>query len=387
MNRAASTAFAPELAYLLALVRTALGRPETAAAPADLHWPRFLALVERHRVGALLHQRAAATLAAHCPPAVAAQLQAAAAGTLRRALAQTAEVGRLHDALAAAGVPVATVKGLALAHQLHGGPGLRFAGDLDLVVAPEDVARADTVLQAAGLRRTRPDFPLTPRQHREYLRVKPEFEYVRAHPPQRVELLWQLEGLHRAPAWAPLALGGRPLRTLALPDHACYLLQHGARHAWFRLFWLVDIALLLERPGLDWAALLAEARAAGTDRAVWQGVALAVELLGAPRPAALAGPSPEPAVLAALVAEARRQLTRTPPPHEAFGEWARQLHYRTRLVRSGRAKLAVLAPHLFTPSNWAVWRLPDRWFFLYYPATPFLWLWRYLRRRRPDGTA
>lgn len=377
MNRSATPPLSPELRLLLHLTRSALGNdPGPTPDLAAVRWPQFAAAIDRHRLGPLLHRHAAAHVAALCPPSVTAHCQHAATVALRRALAQTAELVRLTDALAAADVSTFTVKGVALAQQLHGHVAARTASDVDLVVSPDDVARADAVLQTLRLRRTRPDFPLTPRQLRAYLSVKPEFEYIGDAAGFRVELLWRLEGLASAPRVTPVALGGREFRTLTLEDHALYLLQHGARHAWFRLFWLVDIARLLARSDLDWSQLHARTRATRTERGFFQGIALAVELLGAPRPATLRARAD-----ARLCAEARRQLERTPPRDEPLAEWTRQLLYRVRLAEGAEAKRAVLAPHVFTPQNWAVWRLPDRWFWLYYPATPLLWLWRFIRRK------
>jgi len=371
--------FPAELQLLLALVRTAF-RPNNPPPPAPptMAWPALLALVERHRLAPFLHLRAASALAATCPPEIVAPIRASAAQTVRRSLAQTAELFRLLDVLETAQVPALVVKGVALAQQLHGGLGARFASDLDLVVAPENAMRADAALRAAGLRRSWPDFALTPRQTRAYLALKSDFEYCRddATHALRIELLWRLECLLTPPRTAAIVLGGREVRTLSLEDHALYLLQHGARHAWHRLFWLVDIALLLERRELDWSALLARARASGSERALLQGTTLACHLLGSPPPAALAGIQTQPS----LLAEARRQITRRPRLNESAREWSRQLHYRLGLAATLPQKWRVLAPHLFTPINWQVWRLPDRWFWLYYPATPFLWVWRYLRR-------
>lgn len=375
----ASPTFSPELRLLLALTRQALGGAGETCDTTTVDWPRFVATVERHRLAPFLHARAGAKLATICPPAAAARLAGSAGQSIRRSLALTAEFSRLSAALADAGVPVFTIKGIAVAHQLHGQASARFAGDLDLVIAPEDAARADRVLRDAGLQRTWPEFPLTPRQHAAFIRAKPDFEYELPRPgePLRVELLWRLEGVGAEPAFAAVTLAGRTARTLALEEHALLLFQHGARHAWFRLFWLVDIAELLRRDELDWTMVLARARRARSERALRQGVALAAELLGAPVPAALAAERPDPA----LLAEAKRQIVREPNPNQPFLEWARQLAYRVRLARGVGEKWRVLSPHLFTPLNWRVWRLPDRWFWLYYPATPFLWLWRLLRRR------
>jgi hypothetical protein len=378
MTAPATPSLSPELRLLLHLARLALGNdPSAIPDRAGVRWPQFAAAIDRHRLGPLLHRSAGGALAELCPPSVSARCEREANATLRRALAQTAEIGRLTDALAAAGVPTCTVKGVALARQLHGHIAARSASDIDLVVAPEDVARADATLQTLGLRRTRPDFALTPRQLRHYLRVKPEFEYVHRDAGLRIELLWRLEGLPDLPRLVPVTLGARAFHTLSLEDHALYLLQHGARHAWFRLFWLVDIARLLARDDLDWAQLHARARASRNERGFLQGIDLAVELLGAPRPAAVSANAN-----ARLCAEARRQLARTPQRDESLREWTRQLRYRLRLAEGWAAKRAVLAPHVFTPQNWSVWRLPDRWFWLYYPAAPALWLWRFLRRER-----
>lgn len=370
--------FPRELQLVLHLARRALGRDhDSHPDPAAIDWPRFAATVERHRLAPFLHARAGAALAATCPPEIGTQMRAAAAESLRRSLAQTAELFRLLDALESATVPAFPVKGVALSQLLHGAIGARFASDLDLVVHPEHMERADAVLQAAGLRRTRPDFPLTAKQTRAYRRLKPEFEYVHERSGLRIELLWRLEGLRNPDRAVALELAGRATRTLTLEDYAVYLSEHGARHAWFRLFWLVDLALLFDRRDVDWTSVLARARAGGSERALHQGAALAAELLGSAVPSVLAS---APASTA-LLAEARRQIVRSPRPNEPFNEWARQLRYRLRLARDPAAKWRVLAPHLLTPSNWQVWRLPDRWFWLYYPATPFLWLWRYLRRR------
>lgn len=380
--------FSPELRLLLALLRAALGTGKAAvpAAPDPIHWPRFLALVERHRVGAFLHQRATSAVATACPPGVQARLKEISQATVHRALAQAAEQIRLTQTLAAAGVDVIALKGLVLAQELYGGLGRRHVGDIDLFVRRRDAQCADAVLRKSGLRRTRPDFVLTPRQTKEFLRRKPEFEYVREAPAVRIELLWRLEGLpeiETAAAWnrtIPAQLGGHPVRTLEPGLDALYLLQHGARHGWFRLFWLLDAALLFQARSFDWSAVMKEARAFGLERSLLQAAALVSEFLSVMPPAVLAPRPAERPAVAALVREARRQINREVPSHENLGEWSRQLAYRVRLQRHGTRKLAVLAPHVFTPESWRMWPLPDRCFFLYSVATPVLWLWRRLQR-------
>ncbi|MEY2882130.1 MAG: hypothetical protein RLZZ15_4510 [Verrucomicrobiota bacterium] len=371
--------FSPELAWLLALLRTALdGR--AAPPPPALDWKKFAALVDRHRVGAWLHGALPAALAAHCPPEVAARFAEIATRNTHRALTLAAEQIRLARQLEAAGIEVIAVKGLVLAQGLYGRLGARHAGDLDLAVRVGEATRARDVFVAAGLRLAWPDFPLTPRQTQQFLRLKRDFEFTRESTDLRVELLWRFEGLPAAlPVWettVTITSAGHTFRTLAPELDALYNLQHGARHGWFRLFWLVDAALLLRDPRLDPAALVARARALGVERSLLAAAALAEELFDHVRPAALRPRPAEARLVAALTAEARRQLSRDLAGKSGVREWARESLYRVRLQKGLRAKYAMLSPHLFSPLSWRTLPLPDRWFFLYYPLTPFLWLWR-----------
>jgi hypothetical protein len=386
--------FPPELLALLAHLRAALGNEAGTGSLAlgkaagrvegAPNWPAWLALVERHRVGAFLAQRTPPALRAAWPDPVRLRLEEISVATTRRALAAAADQRCLVRLLDSQGIPVLAVKGSALAEQLYGGLGRRHVGDIDLLVRRGDVVRADGAIQVAGWRRTRPDFRLTPLQTRRYLQIKPEFEYLRGQPSQRLELLWRLEGLPDSPAiWSNAVtgtLGGDPLRTLDPSTNTLYLSQHRARHAWYRLFWLVDIALLLEDPGLDWEATASVARDTGVERPLLQAGALAHDLLGAALPPALIPRPSERAAVASLVREAARQIARKPSRDEYSADWFRQTRHRTRLARGPRAKFSVLAPHLLSPEGWRMWPLPDRWFFLYYIATPFLWLLRKLRR-------
>jgi hypothetical protein len=378
-------AFFPELSLLLDLLQVAVGTPvRLSEPPPAIDWPAFLKLVDRHRVAPILHHRAAKSIAGTCPIAVAQRIQAGAAANSRRALICAAEQLALVRILAANHIDVLAVKGLVLAHQLNGNFHARHVGDIDLLIRPTDALRADRLLQGAGWRRTNPAFSLTPLQARKFLRLKPEFEYVHAQLPVRAELRWEIEGLGDFETMFGRAisfqLGGESMRTLPADLNGVYLFQHGARHGWFRLFWLTDIALMMRSPSFNAPALLETARLLGAERALWQGTRLAEQLLGVNSPPALRPPPNELGRIAQLEVNARWIIVAPPRELDQFSGWLRQLIYRIRLQKSLRAKLAMLRPHVFSPATWSMWPLPDRWFFLYYFATPFLWLWRRARR-------
>ena len=376
-------AWPPELSALVQLLRVALG---TASAE-DFRWPdgvdsaAFGESLTRHRVGAFLQHRLAGDVRAALPDPVREQLTATARRTARLALVRSAELVRIARLFASAGIPFLSVKGPLLARSLYGDVGARHAGDLDLLIAPEQLAPADAVLRAAGCRRSQPDFELTPRQWREYQRLRHEFEYFNDTTGVRIEVEWRLEGLGRQAfdEWLKLGaretLGGIELARLPAETEALYLFVHGAGHEWFRLFWLVDVARLLARGGVDWPQVMRTARACGVESSVWQGARL-VETLFEP----VRVPAAHAARVNWLVHSALRRMNRAEADQPGLRELLRQTRYQLRLRRAWSAKAAVLLPRLMSPANWKMLRLPDRLFALYYPAAPLLWLRRRMRR-------
>jgi hypothetical protein len=69
-----------------------------------------------------------------------------------RALAAGAEALSVHviQALEAAGIRALPLKGPFLARRAHGDPGMRIAGDIDLLVAADNLERAETLLRREG---------------------------------------------------------------------------------------------------------------------------------------------------------------------------------------------------------------------------------------------
>ncbi len=171
----------------------------------------------------------------------------------------------------------------------------------------------------------------------------------------------------------PTSLGQEKLLRLPREMEFLYLFTHGAGHGWFRLFWLVDVALLLQRADVDWPRLLALARKHEVESAVWQGGRLAEVLLGVPLPEALRVPARREARVRWLASKALRALLRSDADRAGVAELFRQTHYQWHLSSGWVAKAGVVRPRLLSPTNWKTLPLPDRWFALYYAAGPLLW--------------
>jgi len=379
------TDWPPELRLLVAHLRLALG----TGAPADLEparqpvdWAAWLRWVERHRVGSFLHHRLPPAVRASLPEPAAAGLRTQALLNAQRALARTGELLRLAAQCERAGLRVIAFKGPVLARQLYGEAGLRAAGDLDLLVSPADAATASAGLRAAGYQRTYPDFELTALQWKKFLQLQHELNHHHAGRGITVELQWRLEGLpaltfeQQWRARGMLEVAGQSLATLPGDVNALYLFAHGARHAWASLFWLLDIALLLPASGPDlWAA----ARRLRVTLPLRQGVALAEQLLGVAPPEDLRELLARVDADDPLLAEARCRISQPDTRQRGVGHVFRDTRYAFRLQETWRGKLDLIQPRLLSPQNWKLWSLPDRWFWLYYPASPVLWVWRRIR--------
>jgi hypothetical protein len=141
-----------ERAAAVAAVRDALRHVRSAAdqtwsPPGSVSPSAFVAAARQHHV--------VPYLASHVdrldlPGQARAELTATAGRQRAGATLLAADLSIALDALDAAGVRALAVKGIALAAQAYGDFGIRGAGDLDLLVAPEDLAGAHAALDSAG---------------------------------------------------------------------------------------------------------------------------------------------------------------------------------------------------------------------------------------------
>lgn len=223
------------------------------------------------------------------PPAWQARAQRRLYATLIRNSTLADVLLEVLGALRAAGVAAMPVKGLVLAETLYGGLGLRSLGDLDVLVRPADLPAARAVLHAHGF---------TQEHDPGYDNLNHPFHDPPYYRPASggsvcLELHWGLWatrffGLGAEALWqraATAQIHGAMLTILSPEDTLLHLAIHRSRSA-LRLRFVCDIAALLHLHGatLDWAYVLAQARAAGARTALFVALSLAHDLLGAPLP-------------------------------------------------------------------------------------------------------
>lgn len=267
----------PDLARELLSLCTAPSRPveaslASAGANAALDWEALIRLAAEQGVAPLLAVR---TRQLRLPVPVRERLESIYSLNSLRNLRLAAEESRIAAALTAEGLRHWPLKGPGLSERLYGDIGVRQVSDLDLLVEPANLARADALLAELGYgRQTSGKIESLARaQELLYIRnANPSF-YLDLH--QRL-----LPYVRRDPLAARVFASGMTRENLLL-----YLCANQITHRFARLRYLCDVAAFLEREGsgVEWNAFLAAAR-----RMPWgPGVGLALDWAVAFAPASV----------------------------------------------------------------------------------------------------
>lgn len=286
------------LARLIA-PRLAGAGPASRALAEGADWGALLRLAERHRVVPALAAAVAEDGPGEAPPeVVAARLTALAGQAAFEELALAATVREIVKSFKSNSINAILLKGVPLSLMIHGRLGMRSSRDIDLLVAPQDVAAAIDLLKAMGFYiRTgegaqallpQPPLPLSMARHKDV-------ELLHDGRRQIIELHWRLFDnacllplpADLAPEWVALPSGER---CAVLPErlNLLYLANHGAQHGWSRLKWLVDFAALLAPMGVRGVAVLYDGIGwADGRRSVAQALLLCGALFGWPVPDAV----------------------------------------------------------------------------------------------------
>ena len=263
-----------------------------AISGAGIDWPRFLRVVERHRIGGLAYATISAA-GVEPPEPYAREMLEDAQRLNHLELFLAYEAFRLQSRLIAAGFTPVVLKGVAVALAAFGRLGLRCNRDIDILVPWPQLRAAAEVLTDSGYVRIEPPANCGQTQLEQWLRRHKDLVFQHPDHGAIVELHGRLFDNRRLladvnpcadPALLPLAAGAE-IRGLRPDLLLIYLGLHGAQHAWSRLKWLADFGALLAQ--LDQAAVRRSyetARSLGVHRALAQGALLASSMLGATAP-------------------------------------------------------------------------------------------------------
>ena len=374
-----------------------------AAVAGPIEWPRFLRVVQRHRILGLAHQGLTEARLG-IPPEICREIGARAATLARQNLSMAAEALRLQRLFNEAGLPVIFLKGTSLALLAFGNLGLSGGQDIDLLVPYEALQAATALISGTGYRRVDPPSDISDAQVRQVMPLRKDLGFVHQATGLRIELHWRLFLNPHAMAETsimaeshvvPLA-GTEGLRTLCKEDLFAYLCMHGALHWWNRLKWLADVnALLASTPEDGVERLVRAAKARGVERAAAQTLLLCRNLLQATLPASLMPTLDKRATVRWLEATALNAMTASQgeqDPHEVRFGTTRGSLSAFLLSPSWRYQLAELGVQFTNPTDVLTVPLPQRLRFLYPVLRLPLWVRRHpvqrnARRQKIEGAA
>jgi len=283
-----------ELQLVIACIRAFTGHDKREMIEAlcckAIDWDAFTLLVDRHRVPTAVYNTLNTLSGENIPDATLDRLKKRSRRKTQQVLARAAELVRTVQLFEQGSIPALPLKGPVLAMQSYGDLGSRHVGDLDIMVSPESLEMAEDILTRQGYQRIHPDFQLTRKQRQIYMRNVHHFAYFSQDKGIEIELHWRFgPNPHLFPLtfedlWKDrqiIRLGGADMACLSLEHTILLICTHGAIHAWFRLFWLNDLALIVTKnDSIDWDMLMHHAIRLGLARMVAQGMILANRLLG-----------------------------------------------------------------------------------------------------------
>ncbi len=164
---------------------------------------------------------------------------------------------------------------------------LRPARDIDFLIDWQDVGKALDILSAMNFKllsenykKSTGSLDLRFKNSDMLLELHWNLWSKREEIPSKFNELWrQREYVSRYNVKIP---------TIDAATHISYLCYHGTSHFWYRLFWLVDIHLILKNQNINWQQVLANAKTNGSLPTLYLAVAMAADLFKTKVPVELA---------------------------------------------------------------------------------------------------
>lgn len=374
-----------EWGFLCACASPSANRdPVISCLGTGLDWGALLELAEGHGVLGIVAVRLEELNYVGVPADVREKLQTRLRAQYLFTLSMTAELFRLLEDFARAGVETLLVKGPLISLLAYGDPAVRSYVDLDLIVRHRDILTATQHMIALGFDADVPERAIQAgKVPGEYLFKRPGTQRLvelhtertfRYYPqPMRVEDLYARQ--RRVP------LDGRDVPALSLEDELLLNCIHGAKHFWERLIWVADVTALAARhPEMDWQKVRQAAKDVGAERMLRVGLQLGVSVFGVQPPQEMAAELTPDAATKRLCQQVVRWL-----PQAGFAPPALQERalFRMRMAGGGFAGAQYLLRLSLSPTeeDWVEGAEDRR-----------SWLWdavrrplRLLRKYGPDG--
>ena len=381
-------AYPPEVRLLISL--SAPGGPDGQRLKKwvndnPVNWQRFAALAASHKLISMIFPNLS-LIQDYIPEETYRYLKNQNQRFTRRSFIQTEQTIHLQELFNKENIPAIFFKGIVLSQRLYGHPATKNSADIDLLVPVKEVEKTTELLIDRGYHLTYPSISLTEKQKRINYRISHHYGLQNNEKGVHLELHWHLTNPHSLlplpfervyKNYSTVELNHHPIKTLGDEDYLIYLAVHGARHQWCRLNWLKDFTSVLEQTREE-TQQNAEQRMQkmGLERCYRQARLMSHLICGIPSSPNDLKTDRLPSVFIQKPVEALRENK----PPDALDK-LKDMPYHIRLRRRIKFKIFLFLRLRTHHTNWAIVRLPDYLFFLYYPLRPVLWVRKVLRRR------
>lgn len=343
----------------------------------DINWNLLLEFSTFHRLVPLVYSHLRKSGADIIPADILQKFKLSYEESVRRNLAQTAELKRLVSELNKAKIDISIIKGHALKKTLYGNISLRDSYDIDMLVRQSDVIKVSAIVKRLGFlaHDLVPDFDMGSTIGRRMIRERHEQHFESESSGVSLDLHWRLSHsfyafpIQMETLWDEAEETSSEFgltRQLRPSAHFVYLCYHGSKHCWYRLHWLCDIALLISQNKLDWEDVLSRAQHLGILPAIELAVVLSNFLLKVPIPETLKDQSELlengrnlAQIMLPTITQDPEELAQLVIPSRIYTEWRFQTRWPHRFL---------VWTDLLSPSNkdYRLLKLPQSLSFLYY---------------------
>lgn len=349
-------------------------------------WPEFCMLCQRHGLLALVLKVVRQYFPDDFPAEFNSSAQQRVFNHATHSLALTRALLELLELFSHHSIAILPFKGPLLGQQLYGDVGLRHFGDLDILIARDDVKQAVVLLAESGFV---PELDNVLSKIDQFSLQEDDLSFYRENDGCLLELHWDCAGCYLA---SPLtlsavdmsgfvSLAGRGVQSLSEEDLLVYLCVHGAKHMWERLEWLYSVAVLLDKyPEMDWDLVWVKACDWQCQRMLLFGLHLAHNWFGVDLPRKMQALIQRDQRIAVLEQQVRDVLFAETAIANGVKKDLRFSDFHLRVRDSNIDSMRYGLRLLFRPTikEWQSWPLPGLLAFLYYGFRPlrlaFLWL-------------
>lgn len=369
-----------ELSFMLFILRDVqeLDEKRIREFTTNLKWDSFIQLTLHHRVYPIVYLKLNQIRSSLIPADIMETLHYHYNSNIIKMMQLTREMNKICDKLSDNSIRTILLKGPILAIQLYGDMSHRTSKDLDILLDVEDVERAQEVMTQLGYELEDKDS-----LHHNWKDKHHHLSYRHKEHSVQIEIHWRLNpnssGSHSFnQLWGrrnKVLLLNQEFHCLGNEDLLYYLADHGARHAWFRLRWLMDIDRLL--PKINSEKMHDYFRQHGGQSFTGQAFILTHNLLDSKIPHSMNQLTDNKKTLRLAKSSLFfiKKIVKLNPVPEKSVVW----HYfrYTLSLMTGRQRARYLLNHLEpNVKDMSLLPLYKPFHFLYVPLRPFLWFWR-----------